>query len=72
MILIDSIAMNANENVFMTQRDVIRAGFVGEFRILLKSAQPIANTDSVTLRMAQYDIRGTSGGFTQTTRPVVC
>lgn len=29
MILIDSFAMNANEDVFMSQRSVIRAGFVG-------------------------------------------
>lgn len=29
MILIDSVAMNPIEDVFMTQRDVIRANFVG-------------------------------------------
>lgn len=27
--LVDTLAMNAIEDVFMTQRDVIRAGFVG-------------------------------------------
>lgn len=29
LILIDSFAMNPNPEVFMTQRDVIRAGFIG-------------------------------------------
>ena len=29
LILIDTFAANAIEDVFMTQRDVIRAGFVG-------------------------------------------
>lgn len=56
----------------MTQRDVIRAGFVGEFRILLESALPLANTDTIKLRMAKKDIRGTGGGFTQSVRPKVC
>lgn len=56
----------------MSQRSVIRAGDVAEFRILLSSALPIANTDSVTLRMAMNDIRGTTGGFSQSSRPKVC
>ncbi len=58
----------------MTQRSVVRAGFIGEFRILLQSALPITMTDTVTLKMAIYDIKGSSGGFTAPPggRPVVC
>lgn len=72
LVLVDTLAMNAIEDVFMTQRDVIRAGFIGEFRMLVKSALPIANTDSVSFRMAMNDIRGTPGGFYQSSRPKVC
>lgn len=72
MILLDTFAVNAIQEVFMTQRDVIRAGFIGQFRILLSSAISITNTDSVSLKMAMNDIRGTPGGFTQSSRPKVC
>lgn len=64
--------MNANEDIFMSQRTVIRAGDVGEFRMLLSSALPIGSADSVTLRMAMGDIRGTPGGFSLSGRPKVC
>lgn len=64
--------MNPIEDIFMTQRTVVRAGYTGEFRISLKSDLTLTATDSVTLRMGINDIKGTAGGFTASTRPTVC
>ena len=37
LIVLDTFAMNVNEDVFMTQRKVVRAGYVGEYRIVVTS-----------------------------------
>ena len=70
--VIDSLAFDANEHVFMTQRAPVRAGYVGEFRAVLKSALSIATTDFIYLRMAMRNMKGNLGGFALSARPLIC
>lgn len=62
------LAMNPNENVFMTQRDVVRVGpsglpDVGEFRLLMKLPQILTTTGTITLDFGKNDFNGRAGGF---------
>jgi hypothetical protein len=63
--------MNPNEDVFMTQRTVIRENYIGEFRMLLSSNNAINVNDFIILRMATIYMKGSSGGFSLSLRPVV-
>ena len=63
--------MNANEQIFITQREVVRAGFVGEYRELYQSDVPVTTTDSIHIRFAMKDLKRNAsnvGGFTQANR----
>jgi hypothetical protein len=72
LVVVDTFAMNANEDVFMTQRSVIREGYIGEYRELLSTDQQIKKNDTITLRMNVNDIKGTTGGFILSSRPIIC
>lgn len=56
--------MNPNENVFLTQRDVVRANDVAEFRIILKLSITLSTTGNIKLDFSKTDINGKAGGFT--------
>jgi hypothetical protein len=64
--------MHANPDIFMSQRDVLRAGTVGEFRMLFSSNYTFLTSHSMELSMYKNDIKGNSGGFSLSTRPKVC
>lgn len=65
--------MNPNENVFLTQRDVVRANDVAEFRIILKLSITLSTTGNIKLDFSKTDINGKSGGFTSvSTEKKVC
>lgn len=69
----NSVAMNANQDIFLSQRGVIRAGYVGEFRLIFKNDLVFKTTDYLELSFARKDMKGNSGGFAVTTaRPKVC
>ena len=64
--------MNINEDVFMTQRRVLRKNDADEYRIVFESANPIKITDTITLKLAKNDIKGSSGGFSINAGKKVC
>lgn len=70
--VVDNQAMNVNEDVFATQRTVVRAGDVGQFRMVLQPSSSITSTDTITLRMSMNSIKGNSGGFSLTADAKVC
>lgn len=65
--------MNPNENVFLTQRDVVRINDVADFRLLVKVPQTFTTTGYMRLEFSKTDINGKAGGFTYTpTEKKVC
>ena len=72
LVLLDSFAMNINEDVFMTQRRPLRKNDVGEYRIVFESSRPIKVTDTITLRLAKNDIKNNAGGFSINSGKKVC
>jgi hypothetical protein len=57
------LAMNPNEDIFLSQRDVVRAGDVGEFRLLIKLPLILSTTGTITLDFSKNDFNGKTGGF---------
>jgi hypothetical protein len=65
--MVDNVlAMNPNENIFLTQRDVVREGDIAEFRLLFKLPQSLTTTGYVKLDLMKNDINGNAGGFVPT------
>lgn len=64
--------MNINPDIFMSQRSVLTAGYVGEFRFVFTLSSPLSTLDYIEFSMYKNDIRRNSGGFALTTRPKVC
>ncbi len=61
--VLNVLAMNPNEDIFLSQRDVVRAGDVGEFRLLIKLPLILTTTGTITLDFAKNDFNGAVGGF---------
>lgn len=57
------LAMNPNEDIFLSQRDVVRAGDVGEFRLLMKLPLVLTTKGTITLDFSKNDFNGKPGGF---------
>lgn len=55
--------MNPNENVFLTQRDVVRINDIAAFRILFKVSLTFTTTGYMKLDFSKNDINGKPGGF---------
>ena len=72
LVVQNTSAMNINPDVFMTQRSVIRQGYVGEFRLVFTPKYELDATDYLEISMCKKDIKGNAGGFTLTPRPKVC
>lgn len=74
--VVDTFAMNIDEDVFMTQRNVIRAGYVGEYRVIINSDRTIKTTDKITLMLRKNDIKnqvaGLGEGFAMNPGKEVC
>jgi hypothetical protein len=64
--VLNVMAMNPNENVFMTQRDVVRADDTAEFRLLMDFPETFTTTGILTIDFPEKDIKGNTGGFTLT------
>ncbi len=47
----------------MTQRDVVRAGDIADFRVLVKVALAFTTTGYMVLDFSKNDITGATGGF---------
>ncbi len=47
----------------MTQRDVVRAGDVADFRLLIKVPQALTTTGYMRIDFAKNDFNGNAGGF---------
>lgn len=62
--MVDNVlAMNPNENIFLTQRDVVRAGDIADFRVLLKLTQSLTTLGTIKLDLSKNDFNGKPGGF---------
>ena len=58
--------MNPNKNVFLTQRDVVRANDIADFRILFKLSVALTTTGYIKMDFSKRDINGMAGGFSFT------
>jgi hypothetical protein len=47
----------------LTQRDVVRAGDIADFRLLVKVTQAFTTTGYMKLDFSKNDINGKTGGF---------
>jgi len=72
LIVSTSVAMNPNDQIFMSQRSVLRQGYVGEFRIVFSSNYVFTTSDYLQISLYINDIKGAPGGFQLTSRPKVC
>ena len=45
LVLSNTSAMNVNTDIFMSQRSVIRQGYVGEFRLIFTSKADFTTSD---------------------------
>lgn len=66
MVADNVLAMNPNEDVFLSQRDVVRAGDVGDFRLLFKLSNTLTTLGYIKLDMPKNDFNGNIGGFQYT------
>ena len=57
------MAMNPNEDIFLTQRDVVRAGDIGDFRFLIKPQMALTTSGKIILDFGKNDFKGRVGGF---------
>lgn len=57
----------------MTQRDVVRAGDIADFRVLYKFTNDLTTTGYLQISMSKNDIKGNTGGFVASiTQKKVC
>ena len=68
----NTLAMNAHEGIFLSQRDVVRANDIGEFRLLIKPAQLYTTAGYIRLDFMKKDINNKIGGFSFTSDKKVC
>jgi hypothetical protein len=64
--------MNANPDVFLTQRSVLMKDYVGEFRYVFTMNHMLYLQDYIELSLYKKDIKGNGGGFAINNRSIVC